>query len=260
MYLKQISAVLIAFLIVPVNATQLTGNPEELRNFLHPRKNIVSLYASAKLTAYADKAIVHLTITTDKKALAEALEANNQLRKEIKANLIKIGVKAENIHTSQFSSSPQFGWFGSKPKSYQVVNRMSISIFDEDHLTAIARLSDASKAIEISSTQFKHSKKKVFIQRVKQKAMAKIIQQKSFYEDKLGIKLKTQRFSESRLRFTGSQGAKDRENKIVILGSRLKRQTTTTSSSTDVSVAEPQSFDEIEYEISLTVDFSLENQ
>jgi len=255
---KQIlSILLVALIAFPITATELRGNPEELRNFLHPRQNLVSLHASALITAFADKAIVHLTITTEQKQLADALEANAAIRRDIKQTLIKNGVKASHIHTSQFSSSPQFGWFGTKPKSYQVVNRMSVSIFNEDHLTEIAKLSDASNAIEISSTQFEHTKKEAFIQKVKQKAMTKIMQQKTFYQSKLGVKLKPYRFNESAVSSNASQGARAREQKIMVIGSRIKAKGSMLSKP---QLSQPQqSFDEVEYSVSLSVDFILES-
>ncbi|MDQ7048973.1 MAG: SIMPL domain-containing protein [Enterobacterales bacterium] len=162
---KRFLSLILLIIIYPTFATELKGTPEELKRFLHPNKNTISLHATAKLTAYSDKAIVQLTITTEKKQLATALEENAKIRRDISQTLVKNGIKAVNIHTSQFSSSPQFGWFGQSPKSYQVVNRMSINIYDEDQLTEIAKLSDANQAIEINSTQFEHTKKDAFYKR-----------------------------------------------------------------------------------------------
>jgi len=196
-------------------------------------------------------------ITTEQNELADALARNSQLREKVVATLITKGLKAEDINTSKFSTSPQFGWFGKSPKSYQIVNRMAINITDEKQLQEIARLSDSNEAIELSGTKYQHSKKKAFIALVKKKALQDVMQQKQFYETALGVKLTTKSFRDSNLGFGGTLGSQAFADKIVITGSRKKRQEV--SSFAPNRTQQSQSFDEVEYKAEILVDFIVDS-
>lgn len=251
-----------SLLIFHASATELKGKPEDLRQFLAPSENIVVIKGDGRETAYSDKAIVNLIVTTKEDQLSDALKANTALRQMIKSSLTAQGVKASDINNSKFSSSPQFGWFGSSPSSYQVVNRIAINIFDEKALQAIAKIADKNEAVELSNTRYEHTKKAEFLMKVKQKAMADIMKQKSFYEKSLGVKLKTKRFRDANVSFGATQGARELSQKITITGSRRKR---TSSNSVPISYQEmdtsvAQSFDEVEYNATIFVDFIIVTQ
>ncbi len=254
---KLISAVcLVCTLFSQVSATELKGNPEDLRKFLHPNENIVSLMGEAKETAYSDKAVINLIITTEEDKLADALQKNTKLRGLIVSSLTSKGIKNENINTSKFSTSPQFGWFGDSPDSYEIVNRMSIAIFDEKQLVEIAKLSDIYKELELSTTTYEHTKKKEYTLKVKQEALNDALKQKAFYEKSLGITLITQNFRDASLGYGATRGADQLNRRVVVTASRVKRNK---SLSYDESFAQsepqPQSFDEVEYKATIYVDF-----
>lgn len=248
-------SVLLVTLLSPASAyaTELKGNPEELRNFLHPKQNVVSLMGEAKETAYSNKAIINLIITTEEDELADALQKNSGMRSLIISTLTSKGVRPENINTSKFSTSPQFGWFGKSPSSYEIVNRMSIAIFDEKQLVEIAKLSDAHKAVELAGTNYEHTKKKEYMLRVKKKALDDALQQKTFYEKSLGVKLITKNFRDSNIGFGATRGADRLRQRIVVTGSRIQKPKSIAYESAP-SVT-PQSFDEVEYRASIHVDF-----
>jgi len=42
-----------------LSATELKGSPEELKRFLHPNQNIVTLRGEGKETAFSDEAIIY---------------------------------------------------------------------------------------------------------------------------------------------------------------------------------------------------------
>lgn len=236
------------------NATELKGNPEELKRFLHPTGDIVTLKGEAKRTAYSDKAIVNLIITTEEDELASALQKNSEIRNTIITQLTSKGVDGKNINTSKFSTSPQFGWFGDSPSSFEIVNRMSIIIFDEKQMIAIAKLSDANKEIELSSTSYEHTKKKEFLLNVKKKALEDALKQKTFYEESLGVKLVTKNFRDPSVRFGATKGSGDFNRRITATGSRLKKPKPKISYA-EIPAPAPQSFDEVEYKATIHVDF-----
>lgn len=233
--------------------TELKGHPDDLKSFIHPDKKIVTIRMTEKEKAYSDKAIVSLVITTEKKNLAGALQLNSDLRVKVTEVLTSSGLKPENIKTSKFSTSPQFGWFSDKPKSYQVVNRMAISITDEKQLNTIAKLSDENKEIALSGTEFEHTLKSEVEQKLKNKTLAKIMAQKAFYETQLGLKLKAVSFSDTDVVQSGTKGARDLERRVVITGSRVKRD----SYESEQPIAVKQTFDEVEYSLTIAVQFEV---
>jgi uncharacterized protein len=238
-------------------APELKGRPEELKSFLYPTKQIVTIRSSAKEKAYSDKAIISIVITTEEDKLADSVKKNGELRANIFQSLIDSGIKKEDINTSKFSTSPQYGWFGKEPDSYEVVNRMAINIFNENQLNAIATISDTNKEVTLSDTEFEHTSKDELEEKVKKKALAKVMGQKTFYEETLGLNLKPVAFRDFDVVQSGSRGAQAIEQRITITGSRIKR--------TDVKPMSPpimttQSFDEVEYSATISVDFEIVNE
>ena len=252
------SSILVFFTISHASATELKGQPEELRRFLHPAENIVSLKGEGKETAFSDKAIVHLIITTEEDDLADALKKNSTLRQLVVSTLTSKGTKAGNINTSKFSTSPQFGWFGDSPDSYEIVNRMAINIFSETELQEIAKLSDAHKEIELSNTSYEHTEKENFLMSVKKKALENVMKQKAFYEKSLGVTLVTKNFRDSNIGYGATRGANELRQQVVITGSRIKRSKSSSKPAimiSDSSSSPQQSFDEVEYKATIFVDF-----
>ena len=248
--------------VVAVSAlaqTEIKGNPEDLRQFLHPSDKVVTISGHAYKKAYSDKAIVSLVITTEHKALAEAISANSKLRDTISAKLSAAGISKENIKSSKFSTSPQYGWFGKKPDSYKVVNRMAININDEAHMREIAAVADTYKEIEFSDTAFEHSKEDEFMEKVKSEALDKVMQQKSFYEKTLGIKLSPVGFRDQQVGRAATRGALVLEE-VVVQGFRSGGESyQPKAKARNVGQTQETSFDEIKYEATVSVDFKVIN-
>jgi len=168
---------------------ELKGSPNELRGFLHPTGNLVTITENAEEKAYSDIAVVSVLVTTEGKLLSDALAANTQLRKGLTESLINGNIQADNINSSKFSSSPQYGWFGKKPSSYKVINRLSIKLFDEKQLELVAKIADQHLEVELSDTEFEHSDKELLKEKVQKLALEKINKKKVLYESGLGVKL-----------------------------------------------------------------------
>ena len=235
---------------------ELKGNPEELRQFLHPVDRIVSLVGDANEKAYSDKAIVSLVITTEDKLLSNAIASNGQLRSTISERLLAAGIKSAQIKSSTFSTSPEYGWFGKKPASYKVVNRMAITISDERDLKLIAQLADSQEALELSEITFEHSQKDATQLKVKQQALSKVMAQKAFYESSLGVTLTPIGFRDANLGYRATRGALMLEEVIVTASKRMGNQA---ESADAYSAPRDVSFDEIEYTAEIVVDFKIES-
>lgn len=232
---------------------ELKGSPDELRNFLYPSENVVSLRATAEEKAYADRAIVTLVVTTEEKNLSDAMASNQRIRSDIKKSLVNAGVDDSNIKSAKFSTSPQYGWFGKKPDAYKAVNRMSVTITTEDQLLALAKVADNNDAVELASTKYEHTQKAAFQEKVKQQALEKIMKEKAFYEKSLGVSLNTIGIRDVNFRQRPTRAAMDVEEIVL-----TARKSTGSSMSYESQPARPASFDEITYEAQLFIDFSLQ--
>ncbi len=232
---------------------EIKGSPEELRGFLHPQDNIVTIRAEAEEKAYSDKAIISLIVTTEDKLLSSAISQNSRLREQITQSFISFGINAQDVNSSKFSSSPQFGWFGDTPKSYKVVNRVAVTITSEAHLEQIAVVADQHTEVELTDTAFEHTKKDEFNRKVKAKALEKVLEQKAFYEKSLNIKLKPIGIRKSDVRQRATRGADVLQEMIVVNSIRAKG-----SYSSEPKPSRSDSFDEVNYQADLTVDFKIE--
>ena len=237
---------------------ELKGSPNELRHFLHPNDKIVTLSAEAEEKAYSDRAIISLLITSEDKLLSVSISNNIALRESISQQLVSAGINPEYIKSSTFSTSPQYGWFGKKPDSYKVVNRMAVTITEESQLNTIAGVADSEEEIELSDITFEHSKKDAYKSKVKQLALEKVMKQKALYESSLGVKLTPVSFRDNRLWVKGTQGAQMLEE-VVVTASKRSRSYKDSAADFAQSVAPrsvESSFDEIIYTAEIFVDFS----
>lgn len=250
-------SLLVFFSSFAYTAPELKGSPEELRQFLHPRDKVVTIYGDAKETAYSDKAVVSLVIDTEDRLLSESIAKNAALRQEITLNLVAEGLAKKDIKSSKFSTSPQYGWFGKTPSSYRVINRMAIVIMDEAHLQIIAAMADSSEEISLSDTAFEHTGKSEFEDQVKKDALANVMRQKAFYESSLDVKLTAIGFRNENIQRKATRGASLVEE-IVVTSSKIARYDEISENISAYAESEESSFDEILYQAGIFVDFKIE--
>ncbi|WP_444917948.1 SIMPL domain-containing protein [Microbulbifer sp. JMSA003] len=250
---------LLASLIIPslsMATPEIKGSPQDLRDLIYPISRVLTLHGSAKETAYSDQAIVNIIVTTEEPLLSDAIASNSSLREQLTESLIKAGIDRAKIKNSKFSSSPQFGWLGRNPSSYKVINRVAITINKEGHLQSIARLTDENKEIEIVSTSFEHSEVSEYTKKVRSKALAKIMEQKADYERTLSIQLTPVNVRTNNIDYHGTAGAGAIEE-VIVTASRTRKSKFEDSFSEAYIETEVSSFDEVQYEASLSVDFQV---
>ncbi|BFM04902.1 SIMPL domain-containing protein [Halioxenophilus aromaticivorans] len=239
-----------------VAQTELKGSPEELRNFLHPTENIVTLTAEAEEVAYSDQAIVSLVVKTEDDELAVAIEKNSQLRSQIHTALLDAAIENKHINNSKFSSSPQYGWFGKQPDSYEVVNRVAITLSQEEQLKTVASLVDKFPEVSLASTEFSHTKKDDSLAKVKEQALSKIMMQKMLYEDSLNVTLVPVNFRDQRVHYAATRGAIALEEAVV--SSVMSKAATREADGYAGSAPAATSFDETKYTANIAVDFKVQ--
>ncbi|MGJ8679709.1 SIMPL domain-containing protein [Paraglaciecola sp.] len=232
------------------SATELKGSPEELQKFLHPSENIITITREAEETVFKDVAVVSVVVTTEEDKLSLALKKNSELRAEISSVLTESGILLKNINNSKFSTSPDYGWFGDKPDSYKVSNVISIRITNEGGLESIAKVVDNNKEVTLLKTEYEHSQKEEYIDKVKNKALDNVLKEKDFYSKKLGIKLHTVSFRDN-----NSNPQNDIEV-IEVMGFRGSMAKKSYSSVSKPSIK--PSFEKVIYKAKVSVSFKVE--
>lgn len=232
---------------------QLSGTPDELREFLYPRPNTVNINGEGELTAYKDIARISLMVTTDERTLSRAMEVNQALRLELIQEFVAAGVPEEAINNSKFSSSPQFGLFGRNPNSFEVSARMEVEVNSEEHLQLLAAAADENDEVEFESTEFEHSEEDAFEDQVREIALNDVMAQKDYYESSLGLELKAINF------FYGGIRQMARAMPSVAMAQEMTMDANGGRASS-LSLAAPAvapTFDEVEYQTNITVVFEI---
>ena len=237
---------------------QLSGTPDELREFLHPRPNTVNINGEGELTAYKDTAKVSLMVTSDERSLSQAMEANQALRLELIQEFVAAGIPTDAINNSKFSSSPQFGLFGRNPNSFEVSARMEIQVTSEEHLQLLAAAADEHDEVDFESTAFEHSEEDDFEDQVREIALQDVMAQKAYYESSLGLELKAINFFYGGIR----QMARAMPRAMMSQEMAMDSNDRATASSIALSSAPAvtPTFDVVEYQTNINVVFEIINE
>jgi uncharacterized protein YggE len=134
--------VLIAFPTLASAEPELSGAPQELESFLAGRTQTVSLSGEAKVQVPVERAIATLRVVSEGRTLADTIRENRELRSKVATQLQKAGIPAEAISGSRFSSSPNYGLFGEKAKSYRIENLVQVTVTDDQQFQALASAVD----------------------------------------------------------------------------------------------------------------------
>ncbi|MFZ5841614.1 MAG: SIMPL domain-containing protein [Pseudomonadota bacterium] len=234
-------------------AAEIKGTADEVRALLVPTERTVTLKGQAEQKAFTDRAVISLVVSTTEGQLAKSLDRNAKLRAAITAALTAAGVAESDINTSKFATSPQFGWFGKTPDSYEVINRISVVVNTEAQLRAVGLLVDQyKKEVELAGTIYEHSLKADYEEQVKAKAMQDLQKQRAMYEENLGVKLVPVSFREFQVWPGQSQ---DSEQRIEVTGSRIKYGAEREEYTPPPSL--PRTFDEVKYGAMIYVDYKI---
>jgi uncharacterized protein len=173
---------------------ELKGTPADLAQYLVTVPKTVTIDGEAEMKVPADKAILSLKVATEHKSLHDALRANQELRAKLLAFLKEHGIPAERVHASRFSSTPKFGWFGDKAKSYRVENLVKVTVQDEKEFQSAASAVDAWSEVQYVGADFEHENKEALKSQAIAQACENANQRSKAYQDQLGLKLVAIRF------------------------------------------------------------------
>ncbi len=232
----------------PLAATELKGTPDELRNYLRSDTRVVTLHEDATEKAYSDIANVTLVVKTEARDLEAAMQENKGARQTVIDELKRAGVAEDDIKSAKYSASPQFGWFGDDPNSYEVVNRLTVRIDSEAKFQAAAGIADANDAVRFGSVEFEHSEKKAYEDKVRDKALQEVLDNADYFKQRLGFELRPVQFSYSDVfaqpgRFAIEEVAVASKPASIAYSAAPRPPST--------------GFDEIEYRVSVAVTFEI---
>ncbi|MCV6613972.1 MAG: hypothetical protein OIF35_03270, partial [Cellvibrionaceae bacterium] len=133
----------------------------------------------------------------------------------------------------------------------------AIVIDTEEQLNAIGLLVDGYPELEMLDAKYEYSKKEALKQKLVTKALEDVLSRKQFYEQNLGVKLTIAGFSDV------VHGEQETRGASVL--NKAKRRVTSKLSSalaSKASYADKQavSFDEFEYQASISLRFNVETQ
>jgi len=175
---------------------EIKGTAPELAQFLNGVPKTVAVTGEAEVRVPANRAVLSLKVVTENRSLQEALRANAELRGKLAEYLKKLGIPADRIQASKFSSTPKFGIFREKAKSYRVENVMRVSVQDEKEFQSATGAVDEWSEVQFDGVEFEYADKESQKQSAIARACDNASARKRIYEDKLGLKLVPARFNE----------------------------------------------------------------
>ena len=197
--MRHIIAVCLGLLLIqPLSAEpELKGSAGELAAYLATVPRTVSVAGESEVKVQADRAVVSLKVTSENRSLQDALRLNQEVRNKIINSLTDSGLAPDRVQASKFSSTPQYGMFKEKAKSYRVENILKITVRDEKEFQAAARLVDAFADVEYLGIDFEHSDKEALKKKALVQALEDAGANRKVYEERLGVKLTPKGVSQS---------------------------------------------------------------
>lgn len=198
MYRAIMGSLLVLMLAVNVyGAPELKGTPEELTDYLQSLPEVVALTAEDTIDVEARHGTVSIGVVTEDSSLKKALQDNQILQKEIRKQLVAAGIAQEKIVGARFSSVPEYGLWGKKPKSYEVDNTLKVTVESEAELEAAAGVVDSYDKVFYRGMELKHEDKDSIRQQLRNRILQKLLATKAQYEQEFGLRLMPKNFSES---------------------------------------------------------------
>lgn len=195
--IRKAVASLILLLSLSVQAQpKLSGTPSELEPFLNGIPKTVTFTATAKELLSMNKAVIKLSVETESKQLSKALKENLSIRKVVRDKLESAGIDGAKIKESKFSSTPEYGFFDERPKSYKVENSLSIEIVNEAQMIAVATVSDELEQVHYLGSNPELEDKPESNQELLEKAIMLVQNKAELFKSQLGVELLAIEFQE----------------------------------------------------------------
>lgn len=264
--MKHTTTALITMLVCAVTTLyaepEIKGTASELEVYLKAIPRTVTLSSESEIKAAADRAILSIRVVTENKSLQEASRLNQELRSKMIRALAEKGLPADRIHASRFSSTPKYGVFSEKAKSYRVENVVKITTHDEKEFQSVASLVDTTPEFRHDGIEFEHSDKEALKKRALDQAFDKATEKKKLYEERLGLKLTPRNFQEGRVTVPAPAQATRRyySGKTTITTGLPEASAYGNQIPDPANEDAPNSFDELVFKAVVTVEYAVESR
>lgn len=186
---------LIVFLCQGVLAEpELKGTASELSQYLAEAPKITILTSTSELKVPADSAILRIRVMTESGTLEKAIKLNQDMRVTLENRLAAKGISKDRIQASSFSTTPEYGLFGKKPKSYNVKNFIKITINNDNEFREASKVVDEYKEVDYIGVELEHSDKEAMKLQALRKACENNMKKKNIFEETFGVALAVKSF------------------------------------------------------------------
>jgi uncharacterized protein YggE len=175
---------------------ELKGTEAQLTEYLSKVRRTVVVAGQAEVKAQADRAVVRLKVSTTGKGLEQAVQANQQARSKLLDFLSGRGIPAGQVQASKFSSTPKYGTFSEKVKSYRVDHLLKVTVQTEEQFQAVAAAVDTTPAVEYLGVDLERSNEDGMKAEAIRRACDNANEHRKLFEERLGLKLTVKGFSE----------------------------------------------------------------
>lgn len=238
---------------------EIKGTATELAQYINGVPKTVTVAGEAEVRVPAHRAVLSLRVTTDNHSLQEAFRRNSEVRRKIADVLSKQGISPDRIQSSKFSSTPKFGIFSDKAKSYRVENVMRVVVQDENEFQAATGVVDAYPEVQFDGVEFEYADRAALKQQALAKAIDNAGERAKVYEEKLALKLTPASFNEGLIMpINPAMGNNANDASLMTSGLRATlMMPSAAEASTEESVS---SFGELVYTARVNVDYSVQTK
>lgn len=194
-------AVLILFLIIYISV--LSRNALKSYDYIGKSQesiNVITVSGEGKVTVIPDVATIFLGLQTLKNSVAEAQKENSAKINKLIESLKNLGIKKEDIATSQYNVAPSYDWRDGRQtlKGYQVDQSLLVKIRNFDLISETLGLIGNLNLNQVSNLNFTVDDPEVYRQQARIKALENAKNKAEALAKAVGIKLgKITSFSES---------------------------------------------------------------
>lgn len=182
-FLKVLAGILLAYLIVYVGT--LARNNVKKYNFIgkaERMQNTISVSGEGKVTGTPNIAVTDIGLVTEKADVASAQKENSEKMNKLIGEVKKLGVKDEDIQTTQYSIYPKYDYTEGKSilSGYTVQQSVTVKIRDLSKINAVLAKVGEVGANQVSSLSFtiddkealRASARELALKNVQEKAVA----------------------------------------------------------------------------------------
>jgi len=193
---KIAAVIILCVVFVAMAEPEIKGSHAELLAYLKKAAPEVTINGKATLKIQADKAQVSLNVRTEDKSLKKALVTNQEIRSRLVGELSNAKIPEKSIVMSKFSSTPQYGLFGSEAKSYKVDNQIFVNVQTEGQFQKVAGIVDSVEQVSYQGVSFEPARKEAVKDSLLWVAYDDALRKAKRYESKFGVTLKVRSFRE----------------------------------------------------------------